>query len=114
MLIRVGEKVHVMYRALYENGNRRHFMGEVMACEGALCRLEGYEFLYAAKRGLFVKKPDRRATVMNLGESGYVVNLIDADVDLTKVDYHYEEGVGLVATDGERFELNINEFGAHG
>jgi hypothetical protein len=29
MIVGVREKLHVIYRALYENWNRRHFPGEV-------------------------------------------------------------------------------------
>ena len=112
MIIEVGEKVHVIYRALYDNSTRRHFLGEVLAAEKAICRIEGFVFIYDAKTTTFIRKPERRVTVIDLSESGYVVNLIEPAIGLDKVVYRYVQNVGLIATDDKNFTLNINEFGA--
>lgn len=111
MLIRTGEKVHVMYRSLYDGASRQHFLGEVVAAEGAVCRVEGYLFMYEPKTSLYQKRPEQRLTILDLGDSGFSVSILPSDINLANVVYHYEEGVGLVATDGEGFSLNINEFG---
>jgi len=112
MIIEKGEHVHVIYRALYENSGRRHFLGEVQVAEGAVCRIEGYVLVYDQKSSVYIKKPEKRITIMNLSESGYIVNVIDNKVALEDIVYKYEQGVGLVAVDGKGFSLNINEFGA--
>ncbi len=112
MIIEKGNKVHLTYRALYEGSNRRHFLGEVMAVEGAVCRLDGYAFVYNPKTTMFEKKPDKRTTIVDLAESGYIVNILDASLSVDKVVYEYKRDVGLIATDNEKFILNINEFGA--
>ncbi|MCB1960923.1 MAG: hypothetical protein KDE68_10450 [Rhodocyclaceae bacterium] len=111
MVVDIGDKVHVMYRALYENATRRHFLGEVCAVDRGLCRLEGFAYVYDQKSTVFVKKPERRTTVIDLGESGYIVNVVDRGVDIASVLYRYTSDAGLVATDGKAFVLNINEFG---
>ena len=112
MIIEKGEHVHVIYRALYESSGRRHFLGEVREAEGAVCRVEGYVFVYDQKSSVYLKKPEKRITVMDLSESGYIVNIIDPNVSLESIVYKYEQGVGLVAVDGKGFSLNVNEFGA--
>jgi hypothetical protein len=112
MIIATGQKVHLAYRALFENSSRRHFLGEVMAAEGATCRLKGYAFVLDQKTGVFSKRPEKRTTVVDLSESGYIVNIIDSDIDLSAVTYKYIRDVGLVITDDKDFEMNINEFGA--
>ncbi|MBQ0724739.1 MAG: hypothetical protein KBT50_08245 [Cycloclasticus sp.] len=111
MIIEKGEKVHVMYRALYENSTRRHFLGEVKMAEGAKCRLEGYVFLYDQRTTEFIRKPEKRITIIDLSESGYITNIIDLEANLDNVVYKYAQGVGLMATDNNGFSLNINEFG---
>lgn len=111
MIIDVGEKVHVIYRANYESSVRRHFIGKILAADGALCRIEGYVFVRDPKTDVYTRKPEKRVTIIDLAESGYIVNVIDPDVDLDNVSYKYLENVGLAATDGKRFALNINEFG---
>ncbi len=112
MIINVGEKVHVMYRSLYEKSTRRHFIGEITAVQHAFCRLEGYVFIYDEKKTEFVKKPELRTTIIDAAESGLIVNLIDASVEVKEVYYKYVSGQGLVATDGKTFTLDINEFGS--
>jgi hypothetical protein len=112
MIVEVGEHVHIVYRALYENSSRRHFVGIIKAAEAAVCRIEGYVFVYDQKSTMFIKKPEKRVTIINLSESGYIVNVIDSNVVLENIIYKYERNVGLIATDDSGFSLNINEFGA--
>jgi hypothetical protein len=105
-----GEKVHVVYRALYENSTRRHFVGQLIEVDGALCRITGYAFIFDHKTDTFVRRPERRTTIIDLAESGYIVNIIDAGVELENVSYRYLAEVGLSITDGKEFVLNVNEF----
>jgi len=112
MIIEVGEKLHIMYRSLYEKSTRRHFIGSVIAAKDSLCRIEGFVFIYDDKRTEFIRKPELRTTIMDLAGSGYIVNVISSDVELKSVIYRYVQDLGLIATDGKKFSLNINEFGA--
>lgn len=112
MIIEAGEKLHIMYRALHKNSSRRHFIGSVAAAKDSLCRINGYVFIYDEKKTEFIRKPELRTTIMDLAGSGYIVNVIAADVELDSVRYRYVMDSGLVATDGKEFSLNINEFGA--
>lgn len=111
MIVSKGTKVHLTYRALYEQSTRRHFLGEVVEADGVVCLLEGYAFVYDPKLETYMRKPERRQTVVDLAESGYVVNIIDATVNLDEVSYKYLRDSGMVATDGKEFSLDINEFG---
>ena len=114
MVVGKGEKLHVMYRSFYEKSARRHFVGEVIEVLGAICRLEGYAFIFDDRKGEFSRKPEKRITIINVAESGYVSNVISPNVVISDVRYRYIQDVGLVATDGKEFTLNINEFGARG
>ena len=111
MVIETGTRGHIVYWALYENSTHHHFIGEVAAVEGATVRLEGYAMVMDINSRMFLRKPEKRVTVIDLSESGYIVNVIPPEVDLEKVEYRYLSGVGLVATDGKEFRLDINEFG---
>lgn len=111
MLVSNGDKVHIIYRALYEDSTRRHIVGEIMAAEGVVCRIEGYVFVYDSKTTMFERKDDKRVTIIDLAESGYIVNIIDRDVNIDEVNYRFLPNLGLAATDGKNFVLNINEFG---
>lgn len=111
MIIDKNEQIHVMYRALYENSIRRHFLGVVRRVEGALCRAEGYVFIYDKAASTYVRRPGKRTTILDLAESGYIVNVIDDAVNIDEVEYRYVSGSGLTATDNKGFSLNINEYG---
>ena len=50
-------------------------------------------------------------TIISLGDSGYIVNIIPSSVQIPHVVYKYLPDIGLVATDNQSFVLNINEFG---
>ena len=109
-MIEIGDKVHVVYRALYEHSTRRHFVGLVTHSEDAIVRLEGYAYVMDAHTRMFLRKPEKRNTIIDLAESGYIANLIPRDVVLENVQYRYLKDVGLVATDDLNFTLDINEF----
>lgn len=112
MIINKGEKIHVVYRALYEDSTRRHFVGEVQYAEGAICRAEGYVFVYDKNKSEFLKKVDKRISIIDLADIGCITTVISSDVKLENVVYTYTKNLGLVATDNESFSLNINEFSA--
>ena len=112
MIVQPGEKLHIAYRTLHEKSVRRHVVRQVMASEGAVCRLEGYAFIYDSGDNMFTRKKELRTTIVDLAESGYIVNVIPNDVNLADIMYKYESGYGVVATDGKQFRLDINEFGS--
>ena len=112
MIITQGEKVHIVYRALYENSTRRHFLGQIAEVDSTRCRIVGYAFIFDRKTDTLIRRPERRTTIVDLSESGYIVNVIDRGVDLDEVTYRYLSEVGLVVTDEKAFALNINEFSA--
>lgn len=112
MIVSKGEKVHVVYRALYENSTRRHFLGEVVQSEGAICRIEGYVFVFDKKSEIYIRKNEKRITIIDLAESGHVTNIIDSEVDINNVKYKYVKDQGMIVTDEKTFSLNINEFSA--
>ena len=56
MIIKPGEKIHVIIRRLFPQDIRRHFIGEVMDATESVVRAEGYAYLYDTNTNLFVRK----------------------------------------------------------
>lgn len=112
MPIQNGEKFHSMYGSLYEKSDRRHFIGEVDSAKGSVCRIHGFVFTYDDKKTAFVKKPEKKETIINVAESGYISNAVDPSLVLENVLYTYSQDDGLINTDDKDFSLNINEFGS--
>ena len=112
MVLHEGEKVDVTTRRLFENDLRRHFVGEVKAAGEASMRLEGYVFVFDYGSSRFVKRPEPRVRVFGLADSGSIINVIPADLDLDALFYSTSTENHMVFTDGKSFSLDVNEFSA--
>jgi hypothetical protein len=112
MVLRPGEKVHIITRRLFENDLRRHFVGEVQASTECMARVEGYVFVFDTGTNQFVRRPERRVRVLGLADSGQIINVIPETADLENLRYEMSSQGRMVVTDGGSFSLDINEFTA--
>ena len=110
MVINQGEKVHFIRRRNFVDDLRRHFLGEVKEVDGQVVRVEGYVFIFDPSKCEYLKKVQKRTTIVNLGDSGYIVNIIPIDVNIEQLVYKRIKEK-LVVTDDKSFSLDINEFG---
>lgn len=111
MIISPGEKFHVIMRRNYEGQVQRHFIGIADVVEGSIVRADGYAFIYDETKAQYIKKQAKRTTILNLAESGYIVNLIPPAVDIDELKYETIDRTFLAITDGKGYLLDINEFG---
>jgi hypothetical protein len=111
MLIQVGEKVHVITRRLFDNDVRRHFVGVVTGADSCALRLSGYAFIFDETENDFVRLDERRERVISLTDAGLVINILPGGTNLETVRYTADSRGRHIVTDGESFNLNINEFG---
>jgi meiotically up-regulated gene 157 (Mug157) protein len=111
MVIDKGEKIHIVTRRNFEGDLRRHFVGEIVEAQDAVVRIEGYAFIWDRSRNEFAKKPDKRTTIIDLAESGYIVNILPNQVSIAKLIYKMSDQKHLTLTDQSSFTLDINEFG---
>jgi len=111
MLINEGEKFHIITRRVFEADTRRHFIGQVVSASGSVVRLRGKIVIFDAINGEYVQKPELRDTIMDLAESGYIVNTIPPEIGLDDLRYTTNKGGKLILTDEKGFSLYINEFG---
>ena len=112
MVISQGEKAHIIRRRNFVDDPRRHFIGEIKEVDGQVVRVEGYVFIFDPSKGEFFKKTQKRTTIIDLGDSGYVVNVIPMDINIEQLVYKNDEKT-LFVTDGKSFSLDINEFGVN-
>jgi hypothetical protein len=111
MIIGKGEKIHVMMRRMFEGQVRRHLAGEVLQAEGSVVRVRGFVFIYDETKAQYVKKANERTTILDLSESGYIVNVLPESVIVGELRYETIDRTFLVVVDGRGFSLDINEFG---
>jgi hypothetical protein len=111
MIIGKGEKIHVVMRRLFEDQVQRHFAGEIVDVDGSVVRATGYAFIYDPLKVQYIKKPELRTTILDLAESGYIVNLLPISVVIDDLRYETVNRDYLAVVDGKGFELDVNEFG---
>jgi hypothetical protein len=111
MIVSKGEKLHIVYRRHFDSEMRRHFIGEIIEAKDAVVRLKGNAIIYDNSKNAYAKKPETRTTIIDLAASGYIVNIIDIDVDINELHYVYDNNKRLILTDDKNFSLDINEFG---
>ncbi len=113
MILKPGEKIHVITRRMFEGDVRRHFAGEVKDANERTARLEGYVYVFDSGRNEFIRKDNPRVKLVAIGDCGYVMNIIPENVILEDLEYIHTDDNRLVVTDGKEFSLDINEFGAN-
>ena len=110
MLLKPGEKIHVITRRLFEGDLRRHFAGEIVAADDRAVRVKGYTFVFYPTRNEYVRRPDLRERIVVLADADNIINVIPENVNLEDLAYRPSEENRLVVTDHRSFYLDINEF----
>ena len=110
MLLKPGEKIHVITRRHFDGDLRRHFVGQVVAATENTARVRGYTFVFYPGPNEYVRRPDLRERIIALSDAGNIVNVIPENVNLEDLIYRASEQNRLVVTDRKSFSLDINEF----
>lgn len=108
MILKPGEKIHVIHRQLYEGDARRHFIGTVEACDGALARVKGYLFAMDAKLNQFVKRDTLRTRVISLDCGSMIINVLPEQVQVDKITYKYRPAGDILVSDGSDWHLDLS------
>lgn len=111
MILDIGEKIHIIERQWFHEDLHRHFIGEIVRCEGTTIRVKGHVWVFDGSRGEFIRKPEVRDRVVQLGER-LTINIIPPEVNLSEVKYVTDMQKGLVVTDGKKFNLDVTEWTA--
>jgi hypothetical protein len=108
MILKKGEKVHLIHRRRFESEARRHFVGVVEDYEGGVARVSGYVFAVDRSKYVFVRRPEKRTRIVSLISGDLLANVIPPEVDLEKIHYKVENKVTRV-TDGANWHLDLSE-----
>lgn len=107
MIIRKGEKIHVIHRGLYKGDTHRHFVGEVEECDEGLARASGYVYSLNSTTWAFTKRPEVRTRVIPLSSGDIICNILPKAVDIENLQYESHKGF-LRLTDGSEWHMDIS------
>jgi hypothetical protein len=109
MILRSGEKVHVIHRRHYEKDAHRHFIGTVEAYEGGVARVVGNVYTVDTTKFQYVRRPETRTRIISIISGDLLINVIPASVDLAKITYKHEKK-SVRVSDGSDWFLDLSEF----
>lgn len=107
MILKQGEKVHIIHRRIFEKDHHRHFLGVVDAYDGGVARVTGHVYTVDPVKFTFIKRPEVRTRLVSIVSGDVLVNIIPAKVNLEKVIYKQERKAVRV-TDGD-WHLDLSE-----
>jgi hypothetical protein len=113
MVLKAGEKIHVIFRRKFEGDLRRHIAGEVTEVSEQAAKVEGYVYVLQIVDNQFVRAHGRRTRIISLTDADNIINILPANADIEKITYAINKEKRLVVTDGENFALDVNEFGVN-
>jgi hypothetical protein len=109
MILKSGEKVHVIHRRHYEKDKHRHFIGVVEAYDLGVARVTGHVYTVDTVKFTFMKRPEVRTRLVSIVSGDVLVNIIPAKVELEKIIYKQERKAVRV-TDGSDWHLDLSEY----
>lgn len=109
MILKPGEKVHIIHRRNYEKDNHRHFIGVVDSFELGIARITGHVYTVDTVKFTFVKRPEVRTRLVSVVSGDVLVNIIPSHVELEKITYKQERKAVRV-TDGSDWHLDLSEY----
>jgi len=109
MVLKKGEKIHVIHRRHFEKDLHRHFIGVVDDYEEGVARVTGHVFTVDAATFTFIKRQDVRTRLLAITSGDLLVNIIPSSVDLSKVAYKQEKK-SVRVTDGSEWHLDLSEY----
>lgn len=112
MVLKQGEKLHLIIRRNFNEDLRRHFVGEVIEVDETMARVEGFIFVLNTGTNQYNRRLDKRTRIIGLADSGNIINILPEEAKLEDVRYIQSAEQRLVVTDGSTFSLDINEFGS--
>jgi hypothetical protein len=109
MILKQGEKVHIIHRRHYEKDHHRHFVGVVDAYEAGVARVTGNVYTVDPAKFTFMRRPEVRTRLVSVVSGDVLLNVLPAKVNLEKIQYKQERKAVRV-TDGSDWYLDLSEY----
>jgi hypothetical protein len=108
MLLKMGDKILVAHRRLFQKDEVRFFVGQVEDYEVGIVKVKGYTYVQDLMSGVIIKKPEERIKVLALSSGTLLVYQLPDAMALNRLEFR-TEGERLALTDGLEFTMNLAE-----
>jgi hypothetical protein len=109
MILKQGEKVHIIHRRQYEKDHHRHFVGVVDSYEGGVARVTGNVYTVDPVKFTFIRRAETRTRLVAISSGDVLVNVLPQNVNLEKI-YYKAERKAVRVTDGSSWYLDLSEY----
>ncbi len=109
MILKQGEKIHVIHRRIFEKDHHRHFAGVVEYYDQGVVRATGHVYTVDPVNYSFIRRAETRTRLISVVSGDVLVNIIPASVNLEKITYKQERKAVRV-TDGSEWFLDLSEY----
>jgi len=107
MLLRNGEKVHVMHRTFFEKGGGRTLVGVVEACDAGVARIRGNIYVMNQTKMVPVREAVPVTRFISLVNGEHIVTPLPDAAVLEKLEYQQSDA-GLLVRDGTDCQLLLS------
>ncbi len=108
MLVEIGDTVLVSHRRMFQHDESRFFVGQIIACDHELLKLEGYTFVRDLSSGMVIRKDEKRIKLLSLDSAGYIFYQIPGQIDVGQIRVANESGEVILMA-GSKVLMNLAE-----
>lgn len=109
-IVKVGEKLHISNRRNFVGAARRTFIGEVIATQGNVVRMEGWLFIYNPDTQQYCRKDSLMTKIIGLSNGFNHITVLPSLMRIENLAYETRNG-DLVITDGVALRFDATEAG---
>jgi hypothetical protein len=108
MLLERGDAILVAHRRMFQQDESRYFLGQVIAIDHELLKLEGFTFAQDLGSGHVVRKDEMRVKLLSLASPGFLFYQLPDVEEISSLQIVTEAGE-VILRDGKRQIMNLTE-----
>lgn len=111
MLLNCGDKVLAVHRRLFEGDQSRYYLGEIVAYENGIAKVEGYSWTMEKMHCRIMRKSGLSTKLLALASGTLIVYQLPDGVDPATVEFS-TQGSQILLVHGEDTILDLTEAAA--
>lgn len=109
-IVKVGEKLHISSRRNFDGAARRTFIGDVVATQRDVVRIQGWLFIYHPEKKTYVRKGRMQTRIIGISNGFNHITVLPPLLRIENLTYYSRNGE-MVVTDGLTVHFEVTEAG---